>query len=297
MKRWDRTAFFVDKTLDFLRRHQDTPCFVNLWPDDPHTPWVPARTRPARGISPTEPPPGAGRDRPADRPAAGRPEEPRARGDTLVIFTERQRRAADVQRRARRRLRGSKLEPVRGRHPDALHRPLAGPRAGGARRRERRSWPPSICSRRSARWPGRPCRGASARRRGPVGRLARQAGAKRRPLFWEYGRNDEFFTYPRPQATAARTSPSARAHGSCWSTPTAPGASSTTWSRPAERSDLAERNARPRQSARRAGRVVARCCRDRMAGEHPLDSARPGGDMQDCGHSARARRAPSPSAR
>ncbi len=41
VKRWNRTAFFVDKTLDFLDRHRDGPCFVNLWPDDVHTPWVP----------------------------------------------------------------------------------------------------------------------------------------------------------------------------------------------------------------------------------------------------------------
>ncbi|MDR1810504.1 MAG: sulfatase-like hydrolase/transferase, partial [Prevotella sp.] len=40
IKRWDRTAYFVDKTLDFLSRHSDRPCFVNLWPDDVHTPWV-----------------------------------------------------------------------------------------------------------------------------------------------------------------------------------------------------------------------------------------------------------------
>jgi arylsulfatase A-like enzyme len=45
VKRWDRTAFFVDKTLDFLRRHQDQPCYVNLWPDDVHTPWVPSQER------------------------------------------------------------------------------------------------------------------------------------------------------------------------------------------------------------------------------------------------------------
>lgn len=40
IKRWNRTAYFVDKTLDFLSRHPDQPCFVNLWPDDVHTPWV-----------------------------------------------------------------------------------------------------------------------------------------------------------------------------------------------------------------------------------------------------------------
>jgi len=41
VKRWDRTRYFVDHALDFLRRHKDHPCFVEIWPDDVHTPWVP----------------------------------------------------------------------------------------------------------------------------------------------------------------------------------------------------------------------------------------------------------------
>ncbi len=48
VKRWDRTAFFVDKTLDFLRRHPGRPCYVNLWPDDTHTPFVPSPERKAQ---------------------------------------------------------------------------------------------------------------------------------------------------------------------------------------------------------------------------------------------------------
>lgn len=42
IKRWERTAYFVDKTLDFLSRHQEEPCYINLWPDDMHDPWVPS---------------------------------------------------------------------------------------------------------------------------------------------------------------------------------------------------------------------------------------------------------------
>ncbi len=38
--RWDRTAYFIDKTIDFMKRHKGEPCFINLWPDDMHTPWV-----------------------------------------------------------------------------------------------------------------------------------------------------------------------------------------------------------------------------------------------------------------
>ena len=41
VKRWHRTQFFIDKTLDFLGRNTDQPCFVNLWLDDVHTPWIP----------------------------------------------------------------------------------------------------------------------------------------------------------------------------------------------------------------------------------------------------------------
>ena len=41
IKRWERTGYFVDKTLDFLRRNQGSPVFVNLWPDDMHDPWIP----------------------------------------------------------------------------------------------------------------------------------------------------------------------------------------------------------------------------------------------------------------
>lgn len=49
VKRWDRTAYFVDKTLDFLKRKKGQPCFVNFWPDDVHTPWIPEGTTPRNG--------------------------------------------------------------------------------------------------------------------------------------------------------------------------------------------------------------------------------------------------------
>lgn len=43
IKRWDRTKYFVDKTLDFLSKHKGQPCFINLWPDEMHTPWIPGK--------------------------------------------------------------------------------------------------------------------------------------------------------------------------------------------------------------------------------------------------------------
>jgi arylsulfatase A-like enzyme len=41
IKRWNRTKYFVDKTLAFLQKNKGKPCFINLWPDDVHIPWVP----------------------------------------------------------------------------------------------------------------------------------------------------------------------------------------------------------------------------------------------------------------
>jgi len=43
VKRWDRTSWMVDRTLEFLRAHRGQPCFINLWFDDVHTPWIPSR--------------------------------------------------------------------------------------------------------------------------------------------------------------------------------------------------------------------------------------------------------------
>ena len=43
VKRWERTRWMVDQTLDFLRAHTNQPCFVNLWLDDVHTPWIPSK--------------------------------------------------------------------------------------------------------------------------------------------------------------------------------------------------------------------------------------------------------------
>lgn len=40
IKRWNRTAYFVDRTLEFLKEQKGKPCYVNLWTDDVHTPWV-----------------------------------------------------------------------------------------------------------------------------------------------------------------------------------------------------------------------------------------------------------------
>ena len=51
IRRWDRTAYFIDKTLDFINKNKGKPFFINLWPDDVHTPWVPSEQYEAENSS------------------------------------------------------------------------------------------------------------------------------------------------------------------------------------------------------------------------------------------------------
>ena len=131
VKRWQRSGFFVDKTLDFLRRHPGQPCYVNLWPDDVHTPWVPSdeatkgdTAKNLRGVL-------IEYDRQIGRLMDGLRKlgiDCEHAGD----FHQRQRPAADVQGRPRGRPAREQAEPVRRRNPHAVHRALAGAHAGRA---------------------------------------------------------------------------------------------------------------------------------------------------------------------
>jgi arylsulfatase A-like enzyme len=194
VKRWDRTAFFVDKTLEFLARNQGRPVFVNLWLDDPHTPWVPDassdRTDVPRNLKPVL----AEMDRQIGRLLDGL----KARGleeNTMVIFTS--------DNGALPTFDGARSAPYRG-HKLALYE-------GGIRMPFIVRWPghvpagkvdersvliaqdvfPTLCAIAGAALPREQTFDGidvSQAWRG-------QPPARRGPLFWEYGRNDEFFRF------------------------------------------------------------------------------------------------------
>ena len=191
VKRWQRTAFFVDKTLDFLARHPSQPCFVNLWLDDPHTPWVPADaermpkgdTRERLVAALTE------MDRQIGRLMQGVPR------NTLLIFTSdngplptfNAARAAD--------LRGSKLGLYEGgiRMPFIVRWPGRTPadRVNHATVLAAVDMLPTFCAVAGAKSPDAPSDGEDM----SATLLGREV-ERTKPLLWEYGRNEKSFKYP-----------------------------------------------------------------------------------------------------
>lgn len=196
VKRWDRTRFFVDQTLDFIKRHPDQPCFVNVWLDDPHTPWVPD----AKG---RELPKGATRerlkgvmeelDRQMGRLVRELPE------NTLLIFASDNGPLPTFKGDRSAGMRGSKLSLYEA----GIRLPLIA------------RWPghiapnqvdtehviaavdmlPTLCRIAGAALPdgyrgdGIDCSDRLLARSNPQ-------EATRPPLYWEYGRNDKSFKYP-----------------------------------------------------------------------------------------------------
>ncbi|MHB1034968.1 MAG: sulfatase family protein [Pirellulales bacterium] len=190
VKRWNRTAFFVDKTLDFLARHPAQPCFVNLWIDDPHTPWVPegadslskgdTRKRLARVVAEI--------DLQIGRLMDGVP------ANTLLVFASDNGALPTFQGARTLGLRGSKLSLYEGgiRLPFIARWPGRVPagRVDESTVLAAVDMLPTLCAVADAKPPeGTDGEDLSAA-------LLGQATARTRPLFWEYGRNDKSFGYP-----------------------------------------------------------------------------------------------------
>lgn len=203
VKRWDRTALFVDKTLDFLRRNKgQKPCFINLWPDDVHTPWVPSDER----LSDYPNGPEQQRkfravldeyDRALGRLFAGL-KELGVDENTLVIFTSDNGALPTFNSRRSAPFRGSKLSLYEGgiRMPFIVRWPDQVP----ASRVDETSVLcavdlfPSFCALAKVPLPEKVTFDGEDF---SAALLGNKTAVRRAPLFWEYGRNTNSFNYPQ----------------------------------------------------------------------------------------------------
>jgi arylsulfatase len=196
VKRWERTAFFVDKTLDFLGRHTSQPCFVNLWLDDVHTPWVPG---PKAGKDENTPKNLRGVLKETDR-QIGRLlqgiEELGLDEKTLVIFASDNGALPTFKGARSAGLRGSKMTLYEGgiRMPLVVRWPG---RVPAARVDETTVLAAvdlfqTLCTIAGAKLPAGVAFDGEPMEKALTGANV----VRQKPLFWEYGRNDKFFRYP-----------------------------------------------------------------------------------------------------
>jgi arylsulfatase A-like enzyme len=197
VKRWERTRFFVDKTLDFLARRKGRPCFVNLWPDDPHTPWVPNA---AAGKGANTPANLRGVMAELDRQVGRLMDGIKALGldqNTLVIFASDNGPLPGFQHQRTRGLRGSKLSLYEGgiRLPFIARWPghVAAGKVDETTVLSGADVFPTVCALTGAALPAGVTLDGEDR---SAALLGRPLPGRAKPLFWEYGRNDKFFAYP-----------------------------------------------------------------------------------------------------
>lgn len=195
VKRWDRTAFFVDRALDFLKRHRGQPCFVQIWPDDVHTPWVPDECAP-KGDTPKN-----------FRPVLREMDRQLGRffdgvrtlgidGDTLIVFSSDNGALPTFDGARSGGFRGSKLSLYEGgiRLPFMVRWPGHVPagRVDDATVFGAPDLFPSLCAVAGAALPA----GAAIDGEDLSAALLGETVSRKAPLFWEYGRNETSFKYP-----------------------------------------------------------------------------------------------------
>ncbi|MBE7170872.1 MAG: sulfatase-like hydrolase/transferase [Williamsia sp.] len=201
IKRWQRTGYFVDKTLAFLAKHKEQPCFINLWPDDVHTPWVPGDERTGKY--------------PADRESeinfrAVLEEYDRQIGrllegieklgiekNTLIVFTSDNGPLPSFKGSRSAGLRGSKLSLYEGgtRMPFIAWWPgqIKAGTTDSASVLCGTDLLPTFCKLAGVALPQTVQPDGEDRTAVLLGAPA----ARKKPIFWEYGRNDSTFNYPQ----------------------------------------------------------------------------------------------------
>ena len=205
VKRWQRTAWMCGMAHGCLDGNPDRPCFVNLWLDDPHTPWVPSADDQTVGKDGRATGRGDTKERlrgvmvQLDRQVgklldslrnnrAGRP--------TIVLFLSDNGPLPSFQRARTVGLRGSKLSLYEGgvRLPFIAWGPGIVPAGvtNDATVLAAVDLFPTLCRLCGAPLPA----GYEGDGEDMSPALLGKSPRRTRPLFWEYGRNDRSFDYP-----------------------------------------------------------------------------------------------------
>lgn len=206
VKRWERTAWMCETALRDVRETTEKPCFVNLWLDDTHTPWVPSADDQKVGKDGRA----TGRANTKERLRGVMVELDRAVGmlldtlrndrtgrPTIVLFLSDNGPLPTFGRERTVGLRGSKLSLYEGgvRLPFIAWGPGIVP-AGATNDTTVLAAVdlfPSLCRLSGAQLPA----GYEGDGEDMSPALLGKSPRRTRPLFWEYGRNDRSFSYPR----------------------------------------------------------------------------------------------------
>ncbi len=199
VKRWDRTRYFVDNALAFLRRHIDQPCYVEIWPDDVHTPWVPNLQRQAESPNSAQKRDFCDVLAEYDVQMGRLFDGLKALGleqNTLVVFTSDNGPLPSFHHARTGGLRGSKLSLYDGgiRVPFIVRWP-GHTTAGRVDERtvlEGVDLFPTLCAIAHASLPA----GVAFDGADMSAALVNEPIAHARTIFWEYGRKSKFFNYP-----------------------------------------------------------------------------------------------------
>ncbi len=186
--RHDRTRWMVDATLDFLKQRAAQPCFVNLWLDDTHTPWVPEhaveKDRPNLAAVIVE------MDRQIGRLMDAVPP------DTLLIFATDNGALPTFKGQRSNGLRGSKLSLYEGglRLPFIVRWPGHAPagKVDTTSVLHATDLLPTLAAIAGAKLPADYKSDGQDVSAAFTGTPVTRSG----PLFWEYGRNDTAFKFP-----------------------------------------------------------------------------------------------------
>lgn len=196
--RHDRTRWMVDQTVSFLKSNADKPCFVNLWIDDTHTPFVPsdAHLKAARADGDTDQ---------RARYKAVLTETDRQIGrlldglkgtNTLVLFLGDNGASPPFERERVKPLRGQKLSLYEGgvRVPFVAWWPgTAKPGVNESTVISSLDFVPTLANVCGAKLPV----GYAPDGEDMTAALRGEVGKRTKPLFWEYGRNPKSFAFPK----------------------------------------------------------------------------------------------------